>query len=159
MCLRSHKRVAEVRDVSSLCVPFLSSRLAAPKQSSQPGEAPDTHSRPQNVKDGHAAAAGERVGHSLSTEFPIRMGRCNKARQQLPGKRTKIKVQDISQGDTINCQVADMDKFNTDGMILSLFLRQTGAGVERRETTNSLWSMGCSNCYKNQALILHALIL
>lgn len=46
----------------------------------------------------------------------------------------------MAQGDVINRQVTDMDKFNADGMILSPFLRQTGAGVQGRETTNSLWN-------------------
>ena len=43
-----------------------------------------------------------------------------------------MKIEEMSQGDMINCQVTDMDKFNATGMILFVFLRETGVRSRRK---------------------------
>lgn len=47
-------------------------------------------------------------------------------------KQIKIKQQEMSQGDMINCQVTDMDKFHAFGMALYVFLRETGVSGRRK---------------------------
>lgn len=45
-----------------------------------------------------------------------------------------MKIEEMSQRDMINCQVTDshMDKFNATGMILCVFLRETGVRSRRK---------------------------
>lgn len=47
-------------------------------------------------------------------------------RQQVLERPIKVKIQEMSQGDRINCQVTDMARLH--GLGMTLFLRETGVG-------------------------------
>lgn len=94
---------------------------------------------------------------SIDGFLPICTGRSNSIRQQVLGKHVKIKIQEMSQGDIINCHITDMDTCNAIG-ILCVYLPGRPEG---RLLVFSLWNLCCLNCHNEHPLIffLYAFIL